>query len=146
MGTAPSLVTALDTAGYRLTQPRRALAELIAAHDGHFTAADLVAEATARPTPVGRATVFRALELFTELGLVERLDLPSGEHAYVPCAPAHHHHAICSRCGRTARVDDIGLDEQLRQIGARTGYRIDSHRLELYGICPACLLAEGGPA
>ncbi len=146
MVTSPSLVNALDAAGYRLTQPRRALAELIAAHDGHFTAADLVAEARARPTPVGRATVFRALELFTDLGLVERLDLPSGEHAYVPCAPAHHHHAICSRCGRTARVDDIGLDEQLRRIGARTGYRIESHRLELYGICPVCRLAEDAPA
>jgi len=146
MGTTPSLVTALDTAGYRLTQPRRALAELIAAHDGHFTAADLVAEATARPTPVGRATVFRALELFTELGFVERLDLPSGEHAYVPCVPTHHHHAICLRCGRTTRVDGLGLDEHLRQVGAQTGYRIESHRVELYGVCPACRLAEEAPA
>src|SRR3712207_8759004 len=89
--TAEPLVRALDTAGYRLTEPRRAVADLIAGRRGHFTAADLVAEAKARRLDIGRATIFRALELFTELNLVERLDLPNGEHAYVECARAHHH-------------------------------------------------------
>ncbi len=139
---AAPLVGALDIAGYRLTEPRRAIAQLIADRQGHFTAADLVSEARARRLRLGRATIFRSLELFNELGLVERLDLPTGEHAYVPCVPAHHHHAVCSRCGRTTRVDDAGLDAMLGELGARTGFRIESHRLELYGVCPACRLLE----
>ena len=52
-------VTALDRAGYRLTEPRRSLATLVADQDGHFTAADIVAEARSRHLGVGRATVFR---------------------------------------------------------------------------------------
>ena len=61
------LVAALDRAGYRLTEPRRAVAELIVAREGHFSAADLIDDARARRLDIGRATVFRALDLFTEL-------------------------------------------------------------------------------
>ena len=132
------IVAALDLAGYRLTGQRRALADLIAETDGHFTASDLQATAHARRLGISRATLFRALDLLTELGVVERLDLPTGEHAYVPCAPAHHHHVICSRCGRTTEVDDCGVADAVREVARRSGYRIDSHRLELFGLCRHC--------
>jgi Fe2+ or Zn2+ uptake regulation protein len=138
MDAAP-LVNALDQAGYRLTEPRRAVAELIAAREGHFTAADLLDDARARRLGIGRATIFRALDLFTELNVLERLDLPTGEHAYVPCEPAHHHHHIvCSTCGRTTEVDDAGLASAVEEIQRRTGWQVESHRLELYGRCPRC--------
>ena len=103
------IVRALDVGGYRLTAPRRAVADLIAEYGGHFTAAELETVALGRRLAISRATLFRALDLLTELGVVERLDLPSGEHAYVPCAPAHHHHVICSRCGRATDVEDSGV-------------------------------------
>jgi Fur family ferric uptake transcriptional regulator len=133
------IVTALDRAGYRLTEPRRRLAALIAAHDGHFTTGDLVGEARAEHVRVGRATVFRTLEVLEELGAVERLDLPSGDHAYVVCRRSHHHHVLCSRCGRAQEIDDAGLRVVVGEIARRTGYRVDEHRLELFGLCPACL-------
>ena len=131
--------------GYRLTEPRRSLAALIADQDGHFTAAELVAAARARRLGVGRATVFRTLEVLEAIGAVERLDLPSGEHAYVGCEPAHHHHVVCSRCGRTSEIDDAGLRSVVREVARQTGYRVDEHRLELFGLCPACLAAQPGP-
>jgi Fur family transcriptional regulator, ferric uptake regulator len=132
------IVHALDSAGYRLTAPRRAVATLIAEYDGHFTASELEAVARSRQLGISRATLFRALDLLTELRVVERLDLPSGEHAYVPCAPAHHHHVICSRCGRAADVEDSGVAEAVAEISRRSGYRIESHRLELFGLCRHC--------
>jgi Fur family ferric uptake transcriptional regulator len=138
-------MTALDRAGHRLTEPRRSLAALVADQAGHFTAAELVAQARSRRLGVGRATVFRTLELFEELGVIERLDLPSGEHAYVGCEPLHHHHVICSRCGRTSEIDDAGLRPVMREVARQTGYRVDEHRLELFGLCPACLAAQPGP-
>ena len=133
------IVAALENAGYRLTAPRRALADLIAARDGStFTAADLVAEVRSRGPGVGRATVFRTIDLLESVGAVERLDRPTGVHAYVACAPAHHHHVICARCDRSIEVGDMGLGAVAREVTRRTGYRIDGHRLELFGLCPAC--------
>jgi Fe2+ or Zn2+ uptake regulation protein len=132
------IIDALDGAGFRLTTTRRAVADLIAEYDGHFTAADLTTAARERRLGISRATLFRSLELLTELGVVERLDLPSGEHAYVPCARVHHHHVVCSRCGRATDVEDSGVAEAVALIAKRSGYRIDSHRLELFGLCRSC--------
>ena len=132
------IARALDDGGYRLTAPRLAIAELIASQDGHFTAQDLAAVAKDRRFGVSRATLFRALDLLVELAVVERLDLPSGDHAYVSCARSHHHHVVCSRCGRTAEVDDSGLNEAVREIERSSGFRIDAHRLELFGLCRRC--------
>jgi Fur family ferric uptake transcriptional regulator len=130
--------TAFEAAGHRLTRPRRALAELIEARGGAFSAADLVSDARARRLGIGRATIFRAIELLEEVGALERIDLPSGEHAYVPCGPSHHHHVVCRRCGRSVEIGDLGLSTLARQIARTTGYRIDEHRFELFGLCPDC--------
>jgi Fur family ferric uptake transcriptional regulator len=133
-----TMVLALDRAGYRMTEPRRALAALIAEQDGHFSAADLVATTRARRLGIGRATVFRTLETLDDLGLVERIDLPTGDHAYVACEPVHHHHVVCSVCGRASDIGDAGLRRVVDEVARRTGFRVDEHRLELFGICPAC--------
>lgn len=137
--THPTTVqAALDDAGYRRTGARRSIADLISARTGPFTAADLVADARSKRLGVGRATVFRTLDVLAELHAVERLDLPSGEHAYVACEPVHHHHVVCSQCGASRDVDDAGWRAVVRDIEGTTGYRIDDHRLELFGRCPAC--------
>ena len=137
-----SFISALDSAGHYITEPRRQIADLVAGQAGHFTAQDLLREAGQRRIGVGRATVFRVLELFAELELVERLDLPNGQHAYVVCQPAHHHHVVCGRCGRTAEVRDLGIGEALRAVEAQTGFTIESHRVEMFGLCPDCLAAD----
>lgn len=137
-GPATPLVDALARAGARVTGPRRRVAELIGGRTGHFTAADLLEDAARRDLPAGRATVFRSLELLVELGLVERLDLPTGGHAYIRCEPVHHHHVVCGACGRSVEVEDCGMTAVAREVARRTGFSIDGHRLELYGRCPDC--------
>jgi Fe2+ or Zn2+ uptake regulation protein len=56
----------------------------------------------------------------------------------VACEPIHHHHVVCSHCGRSRDIDDAGLRRVVRDIARRTGFRIDDHRLELFGLCPDC--------
>jgi Fe2+ or Zn2+ uptake regulation protein len=138
---ATAFLTALDRSDFRTTEPRRAVARLVADERGHFSAADLVAAARSQRLGIGRATIFRTLDVLAELGLVERIDLPSGEHAYVACEPRHHHHVVCSGCGRTDDIDDAGLRSVVRDVARRTGYEIDDHRLELFGRCPSCRTA-----
>lgn len=126
-------------AATRKTAPRRALSALIARRRGHFTAAELLEDAKRRDVPIGRATVFRTLDLLATRGSLERIDLPSGEHAYVACAPEeHHHHVVCRSCGKSVEVEDAGLQSVVGEIARRSGYHIDSHRLELFGLCPDC--------
>src|SRR5262245_47081682 len=117
------------------------MAHLVASRRGHFTADELLAESRRRRLGVTRATVFRSLDVLADLGLVERLDLPSGEHAFVACEAAHHHHIVCSSCGRSTEVDDNGLEAVATAIERQSGYRVDTHRLELFGLCPTCRAA-----
>jgi Fur family ferric uptake transcriptional regulator len=134
-----TIMRALDDAGLRLTQARRAVARAIGRQDSHFTAEDVLATSRVGRRRVARATVFRSLDLLGELGLVERVDLPTGEHAYVACEPAeHHHHVVCSSCGRSVEVGELGLGPILRQVEAATGYQVDTHRLEMFGLCGDC--------
>jgi Fur family ferric uptake transcriptional regulator len=142
MAAGHGIIEAMGRAGRRLTGTRRAVADAVAAQRGHFTAEDVLAATRGLHPAPGRATVFRSLDLLTSLGLVERVDLSDGSHAYVACQPAeHHHHVVCERCGRTTEVGDLGLSPILRRVEAETGYRIERHRLELYGVCPVCRTA-----
>jgi len=135
---------ALEVSGYRMTTARRSVAQLIGDRKGPFTAADLTRDAADQRMAIGRATIFRTLDVLAELHAVERLDLPTGEHAYVVCEPVHHHHVICSNCGASTDVDDAGWRSVVRDIETKTGYRIDDHRLELFGRCGDCR-ADGHP-
>src|SRR4029079_2986139 len=111
-----TILRTVEAGGHRVTGSRRAVADLIAGRTDHFTAADLVEDARTRRLDLGRATIFRSLELFLELGVVERLDLPDGQHAYVECGRAHHHHVVCSVCGRATDVEDCVLDAVAREV------------------------------
>jgi Fur family ferric uptake transcriptional regulator len=141
------IVQALERAGYQTTPNRRLVAKLVASTGGHFTAADLLERCRRERVNIGRATVFRALDVLTSLNVVERLDLPSGSHAYVVCEPdKHHHHLVCSSCGRSEDIADGELARLVDEIGRRYGYRIEAHRLELFGTCPGCTAATEAPA
>jgi Fur family ferric uptake transcriptional regulator len=139
---AQRIVDALERAGYQATPNRRLVAQLVAATGGHFTAAELLERGRRERVNIGRATIFRALELLASLRVVERLDLPNGSHAYVLCDPSeHHHHLVCSTCGHSVDVADGDLARLVDEIGRRNGYKIEAHRLELFGMCPACTAA-----
>jgi Fur family ferric uptake transcriptional regulator len=64
----------------------------------------------------------------------------------VVCRRTHHHHVICSQCGRTNEIDDGDLRAVVNEIARRTGYRVDDHRLELFGLCPVCVASQPTPA
>jgi Fur family ferric uptake transcriptional regulator len=128
----------LAGAGERMTRPRAIVAAMVARREGPFTARDLLRQSGGRHR-VGRATIFRTLELFDRLGFLERIDLPDGSHAYVRCRPAeHHHHVVCVQCGRAVEIPDSGLQRVTAEIARITGFILEEHRLELFGLCPAC--------
>src|SRR3712207_2509450 len=88
---------------------------------------------------VGLASVYRALDVLTGLGLVHRVDV-DGTARYEPADPTgdHHHHAICDRCGRMSPFADEDLERLVHAVGERLGYAVDAHDIVLRGACPDC--------
>jgi Fur family ferric uptake transcriptional regulator len=138
--TPQDVVSSLSEAGYRMTDSRQAVIDLIFARDGVFDASDLLADARRRRIGAARATIFRTLEILVDRGAVERLDLPNGAHSYVRCDLVHHHHhLVCTGCQRSVDLEGLGMEPILADVARRTGYRVDHHRVELFGLCPTCL-------
>ncbi|MBI3968286.1 MAG: transcriptional repressor [Chloroflexi bacterium] len=136
-GAESTFEQALASRGYRLTGPRRSLARLIARRGGSFTAEEIYAEV--RPHGLGRATVYRTLDLMASLGLLERIHLADGCHSYARCPDTHHHHFVCSSCGKVIDLEGCPTDDFLAAASERFGLRVDSHRLEVFGRCAQCL-------
>lgn len=125
--------------GYRLTSPRRHLLEVMSSLDDRFAAEAVVAAAP----EVGRATVFRTLRLLQDLGVVCQVVLDDGSIAYRLAPEEHHHHLLCVSCGAVEDFSSPALEEVLQQVEASTGYRVEGHRLEVYGRCPRCQDSAG---
>jgi Fur family ferric uptake transcriptional regulator len=88
---------------------------------------------------VGLASVYRALDLLTQLKLVHRVDV-DGVACYEPADPSgeHHHHAICERCGKRDPFEDEELERLIHGVGERLGYAVGAHDVVLRGRCPDC--------
>ncbi len=135
----------LEGAGHKLTPPRSEVLRLLADRTGTFTAAELQTALAATAPEIGRATVFRTLDLLIDLGALERLRLPTGQEGYVLCHPHHHHHVVCSSCGRIGEVESRVLEGVLRTAVEDSGFVLQAHTFELSGVCSPCR-EEQGPA
>lgn len=130
----------LQDAGYRLTGPRRAVVEEIQRTERAFTADELLQRLTVDDTGVGRATVFRTLDLLVQRGVLDRLHQPDGCHSYLLCGVSdrHHHHLICSDCGAVVEFEDCSVQPLLDELSRRTNFQINGHWLEVFGQCSVC--------
>ncbi|RIK41633.1 MAG: transcriptional repressor [Chloroflexi bacterium] len=130
----------LQERGYRVTGPRRAVLEAAQTWDGAFTADELWSHLEQSSQPVGRATVFRTLDLLVQHGVLDRLHRPDGCHTYIVSigSDRHHHHLICSDCGAVVQFEGCSVDAMLGELGRQTNFRISGHWLEVFGTCAAC--------
>jgi Fur family ferric uptake transcriptional regulator len=130
----------LRAAGHRSGSGRRAVIEVLARHSCLMTANDILEELRKRDRRIGFATVYRALETLSELGLVRRVDPGTGSAAYEPVDPSgeHHHHVVCDSCGDVAPFADDALERTIEQLSRRLGREIESHEVVLRGSCAAC--------
>lgn len=126
--------------GYRAGGARTAVIELLGAEGGCCNADDLAQELRGGGRSVGTASVYRALGLLAELGLVQKVAVAGAPTRFELILPGgeHHHHAVCERCGKTESFSDEKLEAVMEEISERSPFRIESHDVTLHGTCDAC--------
>ncbi len=132
------MLNRLADEGFRITGPRRDVVSAVCRREDPFSAEELYEELRVANSGVGRATVFRTLDLLVGMRLLDRVHRPDGSHCYVNGGPGHRHHLICSSCGAVVEFQDCNVADLVDGLSTRTHFRIESHWLELYGTCERC--------
>jgi Fur family ferric uptake transcriptional regulator len=114
--------------GYKATPQRLAVLRALA-EEQHQS----LEEIRGRCPEVGLVTVYRTLDVLSEIRVVRRLDLGDGPRYEL--AEDHHHHLICESCGDISEFEECPLD--LRRLGL-VDFEVSSHSLEIYGRCAGC--------
>jgi Fur family ferric uptake transcriptional regulator len=123
----------------KLTAQRELILETFLNHQGHVSAEELFQKAREKQTHVGFATVYRTLKHMTQCGLARELDFGDGRIKYEPeYNHQHHDHMICTKCGTYIEFLNPQIEELQEQVSRKHGFKITSHRMQLYGLCQKC--------
>lgn len=137
-----ALIARLRDGGYRLTPQRVALVKLLAADDGHPSAAHLYDRISEQFPTSSPATVYKTLNLLKALGEVLELGFSDDDNRYDGSRPYPHAHLICIRCHKIIDSDTSVASNLVEEVSQRLGFQLVSHRLDFYGLCPECRAAD----
>ena len=132
----------LRSAGLRYTSSRRAVVEVLAATDRPLT----IPEILEVDASLAQSSAYRNLTELIGAGVVHRI-ISGDEYSHFELAEdltSHHHHLVCTSCGRVADVtlsDEIeaSLDRALARVAADEGFHAEHHRLDVIGRCSSCV-------
>ncbi|HNQ85885.1 MAG TPA: transcriptional repressor [Deltaproteobacteria bacterium] len=132
------MLSSLRERSFRLTPQRMAVLEILASSQGHPTVAEIYESVRARFPTTSLATVYKTVILLKELGEVLELGFPDGSNRYDGSRPYPHPHIVCTRCRKIMDPELSSIDHLNEEIAEKTGYTIEHHRLDFFGLCPAC--------
>ena len=138
------MAQALHEAGYRLTQPRRAVVQVLEESAVQLSPYEIHCRGQAIYPRLGLVTVYRTLELLDELGLARRVHSEGSCHNYAR-AGEDQHYLVCRGCHRVVEFPCEGLEALIEAVQERSAYEIDGHLLELTGLCPECQRSQTRP-
>jgi len=139
--------------GYRITLGREAVLDALSKTDGHLSADEIYIKLRGRYPNIGLTTVYRTLDVLSEVGLVWRLDFGDGKARYElaegPKGAHHHHHIVCTECNRVVDYTDF-IDDEVelltrteKALSEKYGFRITNHFIQFYGLCGECAKSRG---
>ena len=134
--------------GFRITLPRQEILNVLILTKRHLSAEDIYLNVHKKYPAVGLTTVYRTLELLVNMGLLRRFDFGDGRARYEliggPKGAVHHHHLVCTNCGRvidyTEFIDDEKelLDKTEKGLSKKYNFKILDHQLSFFGLCSQC--------
>jgi Fur family ferric uptake transcriptional regulator len=133
-------LAALKEEGFRNGGARHAVIALLGRQGCCLSAQEIFDRLRAGGSSVGIASVYRVLDLLVERQLVQRIDIGDGVMRFEPShgSGEHHHHLVCSDCGKVEAFEDDRLERALRAVAEQTGYKSSGHDVLLRGECGEC--------
>jgi len=133
------IIRKLKANGQKLTPQRLAIVKTLIHSEGHPTV-EMIYEQLRETFPtMSLATVYRNVLMIKSLGEVLELGFPDGSNRYDGKKPYPHPHAVCIQCKKIIDPDVESLANMTETVAKQTGFKIVSHRLDFFGICPECL-------
>jgi len=126
--------------GLPVTHQREAVAEVVLASDGHLSVDDIEGALRSRDERIGKATIYRTLDLLVRSRLVEEHDFGEGFKRYEHRLSSHpvHEHLICLECGTVTEFESNELYRVENRVRSEYGFAPVRRSLEIYGLCKAC--------
>jgi Fur family peroxide stress response transcriptional regulator len=122
----------------RITPQRVAVLRILAASEGHPSVENVYKQVKKRFPTTSLATVYKTVTLLKELNEVLELGFPDWSNRYDGNRPYPHPHLICTKCKKIIDPDLESLEDVTRELVSETGFKITSHRLDFFGLCPEC--------
>ena len=117
-----------------MTEQRRVIAQVLDASADHPDVEELYSRASAVDPRISLATVHRTVKLFEEAGILEKVEFGDGRARYEDAEREHHDHLIDVTTGDVIEFIDPEIEALQEKIAAKLGYRLQGHKLELYGV------------
>ena len=121
----------------RMTEQRRVILDELRRHNNHPSADELYERVRSRLPRISLGTVYRNLEILSELGEIQKLEL-SGSLKRFDGIPNKHYHIRCIDCDRVDDAPIAPLNQIEDELYGATVFEIIGHNLEFTGLCPAC--------
>ena len=131
-------VSLLHTAGLKVTAARKAVLLSLSQSPSPCTAENIYASTSCQENGVNLSTVYRTLHILCVKGIAHKEVLMNGIAYYSLSSSAHQHCLICSICHKVVPIDGCPVNTLGDELSRKTGFVIQSHNLEFYGICPRC--------
>lgn len=129
----------LRDSGHKLTHARLTVLNALEESGGHVTSTEVLDRVGELDPGIGRASVFRTLDLFTRLSIIRPTYIDSSmTPTYVLLPNGHHHHIVCTNCNRVIEFEECGLSKLAAELEQRLHVRLQGHLLEFYGLCEDC--------
>jgi Fur family ferric uptake transcriptional regulator len=112
--------------------------EALAQASGALSALQVFDASRARCPDLGLTTVYRTLDLLSDVGAIRRVHGDGHCETFVPAETHHGHSVVCGRCGRVAEFTDCDVSGLIVAATRETGFSIDQHLLQLSGVCAEC--------
>ena len=133
-----SWLDSLQDSGYRLTAPRLVIVSIVASSPRALDAIEIYDLGRNEHPRLGLVTVYRTLEKLEQLGLVQRVHQPDGCNMYLRSPQGHEHLLLCKSCGQVEYFRGDDLTKLIEDTSRRSGYQIQEHWLQLFGLCTSC--------